>query len=64
VSHVPLNAEAQNEVHRQVQEMKDEELVQFIRDTVVRLEVLADRLDTVADMKEDHGAGKHTATSD
>ena len=39
-------------VKRRVQQMKDDELVDFIRDTVTRLDALADRLEVLADRKE------------
>lgn len=60
----PFDTQSRNEVHKAVQKMRDDELVQFIRDTVVRLGVLADRLDSVADTKEGDGAGKHTRQGD
>lgn len=60
-----INIHAQREAAHQLKELKDAELVQFIRDTVVRLEVLADRLDVVADKKDvNTGAGKHTRQGD
>lgn len=37
------------EVRRRVKEMRDEELVDFVRDTVVRLAALADRLEVFAE---------------
>lgn len=40
------------EVRRRVKEMRDEELVDFVRDTIVRLESLADRLEVFADDSE------------
>lgn len=37
------------EVRRRVKEMRDEELIDFVRDTIVRLDALADRLEVFAD---------------
>ena len=51
----PFNESTRDEVQRQLKELKDDELVDFIRDTIVRLDALADRLDVVADKKEDKG---------
>lgn len=42
-----------DEVARRLKELKDEEVIDFIRDTVVRLDILATRLETLADKKED-----------
>lgn len=43
------------EVRRRVKEMRDEELVDFVRDTIVRLDALADRLEVFADKADETG---------
>lgn len=43
------------EVRRRVKEMRDEELVDFVRDTIVRLDALADRLEVFADKADESG---------
>jgi nitrogen-specific signal transduction histidine kinase len=56
--------QSQDEIVRQrVQAMKDDELVDFIRDTVARLNGLADRLEVYADTEKesDDSAGTSTA---
>lgn len=49
------------EVERRVKEMRNDELLDFVRDTIVRLESLADRLEVFADQVEDddNGDTKH-----
>lgn len=42
------------EIRRRVKEMRDGELVDFVRDTITRLDALADRLEVFAD-KADSG---------
>jgi hypothetical protein len=51
------NGDAINEleVRRRVKEMRDEELVDFVRDTIVRLDALADRLESFADRTTELG---------
>lgn len=44
----PFNESTRVEVQRQLKELKNEEIVDFIRDTIVRLDALADRLDVLA----------------
>lgn len=44
---------AEAEIRRRVKQMRDEELVDFVRDTVVRLVALADRLEVFADKNGD-----------
>ena len=43
-----LPHETELELQRRIRLMRDSELLEFIRDTTIRLEVLADRLDTFA----------------
>lgn len=43
------------EVRRRVKEMRDEELVDFVRDMIVRLDALADRLEVFADKPDESG---------
>jgi nitrogen-specific signal transduction histidine kinase len=43
------------EIRRRVKEMRDEELVDFVRDTITRLDALADRLEVFADKADDTG---------
>jgi nitrogen-specific signal transduction histidine kinase len=44
-----VSNETRDEIERQVKEVKDDELVDFIRDTVTRLDMLANRLAVIAD---------------
>ena len=41
-----------DEIVRRVKQMKDEEIVDFIRDTVSRLDALADRLENLVNTRE------------
>lgn len=43
------------EVQRRVKQMRDEELIDFIRETVTHLEVLAQRLEVLADTHTTEG---------
>ena len=43
------------EVRRRVKEMRDEEIVDFVRDTITRLDALADRLEVFADKADKSG---------
>lgn len=46
---VPEESREDELVRKRVQELKDSELVDFIRETVARLDTLADRLEVLAD---------------
>lgn len=47
------DARTELEIQRRVKQMRDEELVNFVRDTISRLNVLADRLETFAETEEE-----------
>lgn len=42
------SAASEEEVRRRVKEMRDEDLVHFVRETITRLDALADRLEMLA----------------
>lgn len=45
------------EIARRIKAMEDDQLTDFVRDTVARLNALADRLEAFADETEESGAG-------
>jgi nitrogen-specific signal transduction histidine kinase len=49
------------EIRRRVKEMRDTELVDFVRDTVTRLDALADRLEVFATTLPDGEEGDSSA---
>jgi nitrogen-specific signal transduction histidine kinase len=49
------------EIRRRVKEMRDTELVDFVRDTVTRLDALADRLEVFATALPDGEEGNSSA---
>lgn len=55
ISHESDSAINELEVRRRVKEMRDGELVDFVRDTIVRLDALADRLEVFADRTTEQG---------
>lgn len=46
---VPLSDAQEAEFRRRVKAMRDDQLVEFVRDTITRLDALADRLEVLAD---------------
>lgn len=49
------DAEHELEIRRRVKDMRDEELVLFVRDTITRLDALADRLEVFAERADRGG---------